>query len=179
MALDKARSARGALAGATAAAVWAAVQPLDELVLRGGYDDVALLGKAVTRGPAWPAVGFAWHVANGAAFGAAYAHVAPRLPLPRWARGPAVALAENFAAWPLAPLVDRFHPARNEMPAGLLTNGRALAQSTWRHLVFGAVLGELERRLNPPPPPPPPVPDAHAASGNGHGDLRVALTGEA
>ena len=41
-----------------------------------------LLGKAVTRGPAWPAVGFALHLLNGAAFGAAYANVAPRLPLP-------------------------------------------------------------------------------------------------
>jgi hypothetical protein len=179
MALDKARSARGALAGATAAAVWAVVQPLDELVLRGGYDDVALLGKAVTRGPAWPAVGLAWHVANGAAFGAAYAALAPRLALPAWARGPAVALAENFAAWPLAPLVDRFHPARDEMPAGLLTDARAFAQSTWRHLVFGVVLGELERRMNPPAPPAPPVPDERAASTNGHGDVRAALTGEA
>ena len=42
------------------------------------YDDEELLGKAVTRGPAWPPVGVALHVANGALFGAVYANVAPR-----------------------------------------------------------------------------------------------------
>ena len=46
------------------------------------YSDEVLLGKAVTRGPAWPVVGFALHLLNGAAFGAAYANVAPRLPAP-------------------------------------------------------------------------------------------------
>ena len=50
----------------------------------------------MTRGPGWPAVGTAIHLANGAMFGAVYANVAPRLPLPSWARGPAAALAEHF-----------------------------------------------------------------------------------
>jgi hypothetical protein len=44
---------------------------------------------------------------------------------------------------------DRLHPARAELPR-LAGNGRALAQATWRHLLFGVVLGELERRLDPP-----------------------------
>ena len=43
---------------------------------------------------------------------------------------------------------------------------RAFAQSAWRHLLFGAVLGELERRLNPPRLEP--VSDEAVAS-NGHG----------
>ena len=87
--------------------------------------------------------------ANGALFGAVYANVAPALPLPAWARGPAAGLAEHLATWPLTLLVDERHPARDEMPrAG--AQRRAFAQATWRHLLFGVVLGELERRLNPP-----------------------------
>ena len=71
MAIDRARTVRGALAGAVAAGVWAAQQPLDQRVFGVPYDDTELLGKAVTRGRAWPAVGLALHLLNGAAFGAA------------------------------------------------------------------------------------------------------------
>jgi hypothetical protein len=52
-------AARAALAGSLAAAVWAAQQPLDKRVFRFGFDDVELLGKAVTRGPRWRLVGTA------------------------------------------------------------------------------------------------------------------------
>jgi hypothetical protein len=38
------------------------------------------------------------------------------------------------------------HPARRELEP-LTGNRRALAQATWRHLVFGAALGLLEPRL--------------------------------
>ena len=51
------RTLNGALAGAAAAAAWAAQQPLDKRVFGSRYDDVELLGKLVTRGPAWPAAG--------------------------------------------------------------------------------------------------------------------------
>ena len=51
MALDRTRTLRGALAGAAAAAVWAAQQPLDQRVFGVDYDDVELLGRFVTRGP--------------------------------------------------------------------------------------------------------------------------------
>ena len=88
-------------------------QPIDKRVFGSRYDDLEILGKAVTRRRAWPAVGFAIHVANGAAFGAIYARLAPRMPLPVWSRGPAVALAENFALWPLTLVTDRLHPARD------------------------------------------------------------------
>ena len=46
----------------------------------------------------------------------------------------------------------------------------AVAQATWRHLLFGSVLGELERRLNPPEAEPEPI-DAAAAASNGHGSV--------
>src|SRR5947199_2605878 len=106
MPIDRTQTLRGALAGAVAAGVWAAQQPLDKAVFGCDYDDVELLGKLVTRGPAWAPLGAAIHIANGAAFGAAYANIAPRLPLPSWARGPAAAMAEHLSTWPLTAVVD-------------------------------------------------------------------------
>jgi hypothetical protein len=172
MAVDVERAARGALAGAVGAGVWAAQSPLDCRVFGVRYLDQELLGKALTRGRAWHAAGVAMHLANGAVFGAAYAALAPRLPLPAWARGPAAGLAEHLASWPLTVLVDRAHPARDELPR-LSGSPRAFAQATWRHLVFGVVLGKLERRLNPPEAP---APSGHALglSSNGHGDIERA-----
>jgi hypothetical protein len=141
---------RGALAGALAAAAWTAQQPLDKRVFGCRFDDVELLGKAVTRGPRWRTLGTLMHLANGAAFGALYGHLAPRARrVPPWARGPAAALGEHLASWPATALTDRLHPARAELPA-LWGSRRAFAQATWRHLLFGATLGELDRRLARP-----------------------------
>ncbi len=175
MPFDQAITARGALAGALAAGLWAAQQPLDKRVFRIDYDDTELLGKTVTSGAAWPVVGTAMHLANGAVFGAIYATVAPRIPLPSWARGPAAGMAEHAATWPLMSLVDNFHPARRDMPK-LALNPRAFAQAAWRHLLFGTVMGELERRLNAPPDPEVPSYE-HVASTNGHGHLEGSLSG--
>jgi hypothetical protein len=133
----------GAAAGAIAAALWALEQPLDKRLFRSGYDDVELLGKLVTRDRAWPAVGFALHVGNGATFGAAYALVRDRLPGPPAWRGLLAAQVENFALWPLVRLTDRYHPARAELTP-LTGNRRALAQATCRHALFGIALGTLE-----------------------------------
>jgi hypothetical protein len=174
MAFDRTHTLRGALAGALAAGVWAAQQPLDKRVFDSRYDDVELLGKAFTRGPAWTTVGVAMHVGNGAVFGALYSNVNQRLPLPSWARGPFVALVEHAATWPLSAVVDRVHPARKELPA-LATNPRALAQATWRHALFGVVLGELERRLNAEPEAELPTYEASVSS-NGHGSLETAIS---
>jgi hypothetical protein len=170
------RTLGGALAGSIAAGAWAAQQPLDKRVFGTRYDDVELLGKAVTRGPAWPAAGLAIHLANGAAFGAAYALARPFIPGPPQIAAVVASMVENFGFWPLAPLIDRHHPARSELEE-LRGNRRALAQATWRHLLFGLVLGELERRLNPEDEfePPGEVP----VSSNGHGDLEQATAGAA
>ena len=174
----RAHIARGAAAGAAAAAVWAAQQPLDKALFGVEYDDVEVLGTLITRGAAARPLGFVWHVANGAAFGAAYAALAPGA----WRhRGgcavPAAGLAEHLASWPLTAVVARVHPARDELPE-LWGSGRAFAQATWRHVLFGAVMGELESRLNAraPPPSPPPVPDERKAQTNGHGNLEHALS---
>src|SRR3954453_11722340 len=106
MAFDRAQTLRGALAGGGAGQ-----QPLEKRFLPTDYDDAELLGKLVTRGPAWVPIGMALHVANGAILGAAYANAAPRMPLPSWARGPAAALAEHASTWPLMAVAEQLHPA--------------------------------------------------------------------
>jgi hypothetical protein len=172
--MDLRRTLNGALAGATAAGVWAAQQPLDKRTFGTRYDDVELLGKLVTRGSGWPAAGLALHLANGAGFGAAYALARPVLPVPPLAAGVAAGLAEHLGGWALVGLVDRHHPARSELEP-LYGNTRAFFAAGWRHLLFGLVLAELERRLNDVRgfEPPEPVPVAS----NGHGDIEHAAVG--
>lgn len=138
------RRLRAAAAGAAAATIWGLVEPLDQRLLRCDYSDVALLGKAVTRGPRWRLAGFAVHAVNGAVFGLVFDELRSRVPLGPRTLAVGMALAEHAALYPLCAVVDRYHPARGEpgVPP-LLTNPRAFAQATWRHLVFGAALGRL------------------------------------
>lgn len=144
--LDGQRTLTGAVCGAVAAAVWAVQQPLDKHVFASRYDDVELVGRVLTRGEHWYSAGLAGHLLSGAIFGAVYAKIAPALPIPTVVKGPAVAVAEHLALWPLNRLVDGWHPARADLPI-LAGNRRALAQGLWRHILFGFVLGELQRRL--------------------------------
>lgn len=157
-----------------AAAVWALQQPLDKLAFSSRYDDVEYVGKALIRGDGWYPVGLAVHMSNGALFGAVYANLAPLMPIPPPLRGPVTALGEHLALWPLGSLSDRTHPAREELPK-LGGNREAFLQSTWRHLLFGLVLGELERRVNAEPEPAPPEPQTDYSS-NGHGSLEHAVS---
>ena len=114
-----------ALAGAAAAAVWGLAEPLDRRLFRCDYSDVALLARLSGGGRAR---GFAIHMANGAVFGL----VSRRLcvdPLP-------LALAEHAALWPLLLLLE---PEVARSP-------RAFAQGTFRHALFGALLGRWATR---------------------------------
>jgi hypothetical protein len=135
MPADRAAAARGALAGAVAATVWALQQPLDKRLFGVDYDDRDVLGLAVTRGRAARPLGMALHVGNGALFGAIYASVAPRVPLPSWTRGPAAGPARARGTWPLTAVLPRLHPAGDRCRAVGL--GPALAQATWRHCSSG------------------------------------------
>lgn len=153
------RALNGGTAGAVAATVWALQQPLDKRMSGSRYDDVELLGKLVTRRRGWRAAGLALHAGNGAAFGAVYALARPRLPGAPLAQAVAAAMIENFGFWPLGRLIDRFHPTRSELEP-LTGNHRALAQATWRHLVFGVALGVLEPRLNRDPIPSSQLPSS-------------------
>jgi hypothetical protein len=134
---------RSAAAGATAAIVWAAQEPIDQKVFHCDYSDVAVLGKALTRRH-WRVAGLTLHATNGALFGLAFheARRNTRVDPPTLALG--IALAEHLVLYPLCYFVDRHHPARGEpgVPP-LLTNPRAFGQATWRHALFGAALGRL------------------------------------
>jgi hypothetical protein len=172
MAFDQTRTLRGAAAGGIAAAAWAAQQPLDKRIFGVDYDDAQLLGRFVAPGRAGYACGLGLHLVNGAVFGAVYANVVPAIPGPRWLRGPLAGLAEHVATWPATALSARL-PATSALPA-LWGSWPAFAQATWRHLLFGTVMGEVERRLNPGEDEP--MDDATAAT-NGHGraeDLAAA-----
>lgn len=135
---------RSAAAGAVAATVWGLLEPLDRRLFRCDYSDIALLGKAVTRGPGWRVLGYTMHAVNGAVFGLAYERVRRRFGGHPRRLAIGLALGEHVALYPLAFFVDRFHPARGEpgIPP-LLTNPRAFGQATVRHALFGLLLGRL------------------------------------
>jgi len=132
------------LAGGAAAASWGLVEPIDQRLFRFPYSDIAILGKFATRGPHWRAVGWAIHVGNGVFAGLVF------WALYEWLGGNAFVVAVGFAivehlvTYPLTLLTDRCHPARGapELPP-MSRSGRAFAQATFRHLLFGVVLGLL------------------------------------
>lgn len=97
----------GAVAGAGAAAVWAAAEPLGQRVLGTSYSDVRLLEALLTRGP-WRPAGVIVHLANGAAFGAAFGRIGGH----GWKQGLLAAEVENVLLWPAMAVVDRIHPDR-------------------------------------------------------------------
>jgi hypothetical protein len=118
---------RAAAAGAVAAGVWAALEPIDRRLFRCDYSDVALVGFGE------PGVGLIVHVANGAVFGLAFDSVRRRVAVDQRRLALGLALAEHAALWPVLGLLDR------EVAA----SPRAFAQGTFRHAVFGVVLGRL------------------------------------
>jgi hypothetical protein len=138
------RRLQAAGAGAAAATVWGLLEPADQWLLRYDYSDIAVLGKAVTRGPHWRLAGFALHAANGAVFGLAFDELRRRLPTNPRRLAVGAALLEHLTLYPLCYFIDRYHPARGELGIPpLLSNPRAFLQATWRHTLFGAVLGRL------------------------------------
>jgi hypothetical protein len=133
-----------AKAGALAATIWGLLEPVDQTLFRSDYSDVAILGKAVTRGRGWRVAGFAIHALNGALFGLVFDATRRRLDVEDRRLALAMALGEHLALYPLGYFVDRFHPARGEpgIPP-LLRNARAFGQATVRHALFGMLLGAL------------------------------------
>jgi hypothetical protein len=129
-----------ALAGAAAAGVWAAAEPLAQRVLRTPYSDVRLLGALAPVGSAWRPVGIAMHLANGALYGVAFHKLGGR----GWVQGLLSAELENVLLWPSMAVVDRVHPDRRggAWPP-LLFNRRVFAYEVTMHAIFGIVLGLL------------------------------------
>jgi len=118
---------RAASAGAVAAVVWGLQEPLDQRLFRSDYSDLELLGRGRRT------VGLALHALNGAVFGVAFDAVRRRVDVDQRRLALVLALAEHVVLWPSIGLVD----------ATLLKSPRAFAQGTYRHALFGLVLGRL------------------------------------
>lgn len=134
---------RAALAGATAAWIWAAAELVDRRVVGWDHSDVALLGKAVTGSRLWPVAGLALHGVNGAVFGVVVEAAARRTGSDRRRVALGLAVAEHLTLFPLALVVDRRHPARGVAGVAQMATPRGFALETWRHLLFGAALGRM------------------------------------
>ena len=132
------------LAGGLAAAAWGLVEPLDQKWFRFPYSDIAILGKFATRGPHWRAAGWTMHIVNGAVAGLVFWALFEWTGTNAFWFAIAFAMVEHLVTYPLTLLTDRFHPARGapELPP-MSRSGRAFAQATFRHLLFGVVLGLL------------------------------------
>lgn len=134
---------RGAVAGAVAAAAWAATDPLLRRLAGTPYSDVRLLGRLATRGRGWPVAGLAIHMVNGAIFGATF----ERLGLRGVKAGVIAAEAENTVLWPTMAIADRIHPDRREGTwPRLVSSPRVAAHEVAGHAIFGSVLGALVKR---------------------------------
>jgi hypothetical protein len=118
---------RAAAAGSVAAALWGLQEPLDQRVFGCDYSDVLFLGRGRRS------LGFAVHMANGALFGVAFDAVRRRVDVDQRRLALALALGEHVVLWPFISFVDR----------SLVTSPRAFAQATYRHALFGLVLGRL------------------------------------
>jgi hypothetical protein len=118
---------RAATAGAVAATVWGLLEPLDQRLFRCDYSDVELVGFGDRR------LGFFVHAVNGAVFGLAFDVARRRMTIDQRRLAIGLALAEHAALWPVLGLID---PRIARSP-------RAFAQGTFRHALFGLVLGRL------------------------------------
>lgn len=119
--------ARAAAAGAFAATLWGLLEPLDRRLFGSDYSDVELVGLGSRR------LGFLVHATNGALFGLVFDAARRALPVDQRRLALTLALAEHAALWPVLAVIDR-EVARSP---------RAFAQGTFRHALFGVVLGRL------------------------------------
>ena len=137
------RNVRGGIAGAVAATLWTAADPVLERTFGTPYADAKLLGPFITEGPLEPVANAATHAAGGFAFGYVFSRLGGR----GVRNGVTAALAENTLLWPSLAIFDRIHPKRRsgEWPP-LVSNPRVFAQATAGHALFGVLLGLLSRR---------------------------------
>ena len=118
---------RAAASGAVAAVVWGLQEPLDQRLFGCEYSDVLLLGRGNRP------LGLVVHGVNGAVFGLTFDVVRARVDVEQRRLALGLSLAEHVALWPLMGIVNR----------SLASSPRAFAQSTYRHALFGVLLGRL------------------------------------
>ena len=136
---------QAALAGRRGGGRVGLVEPLDQRLFRFPYSDIAILGQLVTRGPHWRAVGLgAARRATAPSPGSSSGRSTTGSAATRSGSRSRSRWSSTSLTYPLTLLTDRFHPARGapELPP-MARSGRAFAQATFRHLLFGVVLGLL------------------------------------
>lgn len=141
-------AASGALAGGIAAVAYLAEMYADMAILGHRYDEVRVIGRAITRGPAWRPLGIAGNLLAGAAAGAFYAAVVePRLPGSPIVKGLIFAQVENATLYPpVMPLLDRFHPDIRQGSLPRSFTPLSFLEAILRHVAYGAALGWLAPR---------------------------------
>jgi len=107
--------------------IWGLQEPLDRRVFGCDYSDVLFLGRGRRS------VGFVVHALNGALFGLGFDIVRQRVDVDERRLAVTLALAEHMVLWPFIGLVDR----------RLVASPNAFAQATYRHALFGVILGRL------------------------------------
>ncbi|HEY7259806.1 MAG TPA: hypothetical protein VH459_12080 [Gaiellales bacterium] len=131
-----------ALAGAAAAAVWIAAEPVTRRVAGGTHRELRLISGLLAGDRGGNRLGLAVHLANGAAFGVGFRRLGGR----GVGRAVIAAQAENAILWPGMAVADRIHP---DVRAGrwprLVSDRGTIVQEIGGHLIFGAVLGLLLR----------------------------------
>lgn len=149
--LDKKwRPGRAAAAGLAATAVYSVAMETDQYITGNHFNDIRFLQGLLGDKDASSkrAAGLAWglHFLTGVMLGETYAAVVKRLlPGPNWLKGTIFGGAFIMAAWPLTPLVDRYHPLVKNGRLPRLANWTSFWQNVLRHLVFGVTLGLLYR----------------------------------
>jgi hypothetical protein len=138
----RASAMRGALAGAAAAAVWQACDPVLKRAFGTPYTDSQLIGPFITRGRLERLANLATHASAGAGFGFVFARLGGR----GVGQGVSAALVENAFLWPGIAVFDRIHPKRRDGTwPPLARDPRVFASATAGHVLFGALLGLLVR----------------------------------
>ena len=128
------------MAGIVAAGAWIAVEPATRRLTGGTHRELRLISGTIAGKRGGNALGLAVHLANGAAFGAAFR----RLGGHGVRRAVVAAQVENAILWPGMAVVDRIHPdVRSGAWPRLVSDPGTIAQEIASHVVFGVVLGAL------------------------------------
>jgi hypothetical protein len=137
------RDSHAALAGAIAAAVWIATEPITRRLAGGTHRELRLISGLLVGKRGGNALGLAVHLANGAAFGVAFNRLGGR----GVRQAVVAAQLENAILWPGMAVADRVHPdVRSGRWPRLFSDRGTIVQEIGGHLVFGVVLGALVRR---------------------------------
>jgi hypothetical protein len=142
------RWAAGIVAGSIAGVAFLLAMAVDLAIFRNRTNDLRLLSGMVPKGGrAWPVLGTAMHMFNGALLGAVYAHVEHRLPGPGWLKGTIFGLVENMVLWPIIMVLDRVHPEIKRGTLEPFNRFVPFVQEILRHIAYGATLGWVYEQL--------------------------------